>query len=165
MNIKTIAATALSVFGYAAADDQIVAGEARNFAQDFPFASDVGVNTEAPIIGVLTHYMSTYFHNEDVRYEDYSSYMSDATVKWIEASGGRAVPIQYYPVGDPKYRDETVNNWLMDRINGLVLPGGSATNSDFRSWTAGLLAKAEAINDAGDHFPVFGLCLGMQHMI
>ena len=165
MFIKTFVATALSALGFASASDEIIAGETRNFAQDFTFTDESGILIENPVIGVLTHPMMNYFIDKQAEYGLWSSYMSDATVKWIEASGGRAVPIQYYPPGDPNYRNEVVNNWLMDRINGLVLPGGAATSSDFRAWTKGLLEKAEAINDAGSHFPVFGLCLGMQHMI
>jgi hypothetical protein len=45
-----------------------------------------------------------------------SSYVAAAYVKWIEAAGGRAVPIRFY-VSDGELRR------LFDSINGLILPG------------------------------------------
>ena len=46
-----------------------------------------------------------------------SSYVAAAYVKWIEAAGGRAVPIRFY-VSDGELKR------LFDSINGLILPGG-----------------------------------------
>ena len=45
-----------------------------------------------------------------------SSYVAAAYVKWIEAAGGRAVPIRFY-VSDGELRR------LFDSVNGLIFPG------------------------------------------
>ena len=147
----------IGVLGYAAGEDIIYGKQEK--AQGFVF-DDATIVDERPLIGVASHYVGTYFTDRDPTYAAYNSYISDATVKWIEASGGRAVPILYN-----SYDNDATNNWLMDRINGLVFPGGSATSSNFKAWVAGLMTKAIAINDSGRHFPVVGICLGAQQMI
>jgi len=86
------------------------------------------------------------------------SYIAASYVKFVEASGGRAVPIQYdlTKAGVKK---------IFDNINGVLIPGGGAQLSphhQFYDTAAYLVNLTTAANDAGDYFPLHGTCLGME---
>eukprot|EP00826_Nyctotherus_ovalis_P010822 TRINITY_DN1282_c0_g1_i2.p1 TRINITY_DN1282_c0_g1~~TRINITY_DN1282_c0_g1_i2.p1 ORF type:complete len:273 (+),score=78.84 TRINITY_DN1282_c0_g1_i2:222-1040(+) len=67
---------------------------------------------------------------------------------------------------------------ILSKVNGVMLPGGmsSVVNPDpndaskqvFSLYTRTvkmIMEEAKAINDRGEHFPVFGICLGFEAMI
>lgn len=105
-----------------------------------------------PIIGVLAQetggevfekYGDSYF------YSDY--------VKFVELAGGRAVPIM---IDKPdEYYTEMFKN-----INGVLFPGGGADilTSGYAKAAQQLYKLAIQENDAGDRFPLLGICLGFQ---
>jgi gamma-glutamyl hydrolase len=52
---------------------------------------------------------------------------------------------------------------LMDDINGVVFPGGEGDDA-YETFERQIFEKAIELNDAGTYFPIFGICLGMQHI-
>ncbi|KAH8300715.1 hypothetical protein KR059_000115 [Drosophila kikkawai] len=104
-------------------------------------------------------------------------YLAASYVKHLEAAGAMAVPIW---IG----RDRSYYKGIMDRVNGILLPGGAVyfdeaemksnpnlTNDCVRSsehiyqlaMERNKLAKKE--NDAGGYFPLWGTCLGFQFLL
>ena len=66
------------------------------------------VANDRPLIGVLTQAC----HKCPGR-----SYVAAAYVKWVEAAGGRVVPIRFY-VSDSELER------LFNTVNGIIFPGG-----------------------------------------
>ncbi|XP_073969598.1 LOW QUALITY PROTEIN: gamma-glutamyl hydrolase-like [Rhodnius prolixus] len=107
--------------------------------------------TYRPIIGILAQEQDAPANN---------SYIPSSYVKAVESSGARVVPIfineslQYYQE-------------MMAALNGIVLPGGNvnltATTGFARSANI-VFDIATQINDQGDHFPLLGVCQGMQKL-
>ena len=116
-----------------------------------------------PIIGILT----TPSDFIDEYPPDQWSYFTSTYVKFIEAAGGRVVPIPY----DAPYTNLT---FLFNSINGLFLTGGGAnlyiqslsnntrTPSNNTAAAAYLLNLAVEANLNGNYFPVWGTCQGWE---
>lgn len=86
------------------------------------------------------------------------SYIPAAYVKWIEAAGGRAVPIRYYD------SDEQLR-FLFNSTSGLIFPGGLTwlyLDAPYVITARKLFEMANTANDAGDFYPIHGTCLGHQ---
>jgi len=62
------------------------------------------------------------------------------------------------PDADDKY--DTADD-MIPHLNGILLTGGSGGSRDFAKH---LLDQAKEINDNGETFPVYGICLGFQYM-
>jgi gamma-glutamyl hydrolase len=81
-------------------------------------------------------------------------------VKWIEAAGARVVPVLYN-------QSESQLSNIFDQLSGLVFPGGHigthGTAYGNASWY--LMKEAQAVNDNGDHFPMWGTCMGFQQIV
>lgn len=80
--------------------------------------------------------------------------------KWIEAAGGRAVPVPYNA-------SEAVLDGIFAAVNGLLLPGGGAPLGPSARY---LVEKAIAANQGDsqsppDYFPVWGTCLGFEWLL
>lgn len=84
--------------------------------------------------------------------------------------------LDVYPI--PTHISQENLRVLLSKVNGVMLPGGmsSIMNPDpnnankmvFSSYTKTvkmIMDEAKAINDQGDYFPVFGICLGFEAMI
>lgn len=68
--------------------------------------------------------------------------MAAAYVKWIEAAGGRAVPIRFY-VSDGELRR------LFDSVNGVIFPGeGTIFSSSFFVFGSSSKAAATEITNS-----------------
>ncbi|KAF5835633.1 peptidase C26-domain-containing protein [Dunaliella salina] len=105
--------------------------------------------TDRPLIGI----MSQPCHDCPGK-----SYIAAAFVKWIEAAGGRPVPIRFYNSEAELYR-------IFKQLNGLVFPGGLTwlwLDSPYVLAARKLFQWAVQANDAGDPFPIHGTCLGFQ---
>ncbi|CAI2372949.1 unnamed protein product [Moneuplotes crassus] len=108
---------------------------------------------ESPVVGILTQPCN-----------ETSDYIASAYVKFVEASGARAVPIIW------RYSDEEILN-LVSKLNGVLLPGGF---TPFRNEDGSLtehsrkveliLNKVKEFNDEGTYYPVLGICMGMQQI-
>ena len=108
-----------------------------------------GYKTNKPAIGILAqrcHDCPGY------------SYVAAGFVKWVEAAGGRPVPIRYYSSDAELKR-------LFNSVNGLIFPGGLTDlwmDSPYVVAARKLWTWAREANDAGDPFPIHGTCLGFQ---
>ena len=109
----------------------------------------MGYKTTKPTIGILAQRC----HNCPGQ-----SYIAGGFVKWIEAAGGRAVPIRYYSSEAELLR-------LFKSVNGLIFPGGLTDlwfDSPYVVAAQKLWTWAKEANDNGDVFPIHGTCLGFQ---
>ncbi|GFH25699.1 folate gamma-glutamyl hydrolase [Haematococcus lacustris] len=107
------------------------------------------VKNKKPLIGILTQPCHTC---------PGKSYIAAGFVKWIEAAGGRAVPIRFYASDEELYR-------IFKSVNGLVFPGGLTwlwLDAPYVITARKLFNWAVQANDAGDVFPIHGTCLGFQ---
>ncbi|XP_024366130.1 gamma-glutamyl hydrolase 1 [Physcomitrium patens] len=89
---------------------------------------------------------------------DYNtSYIAASYVKFVEMGGARAVPLIW---NEP---EETLRKKFAS-INGVLFPGGGASLKDtpFYRVAEKLFNWAIEANDRGDHFPVYGVCLGFE---
>ena len=96
-------------------------------------------------------------------------------IDWVQAAGAVAVPIpsgvawNTTPANWVTYPrspwDDATLDATFDAINGLLIPGGDpwpqVSSPAFRR----LYARAVAANQAGDYFPVWGTCAGMETMV
>jgi len=85
------------------------------------------------------------------------SYIAASYVKYIEGAGGRVVPIRIN-------QSESYYNNIFNSINGLLIPGGSASirSSGYSKAGSILYDLALEANNNGDYFPVWGTCLGFE---
>jgi len=103
-----------------------------------------------PIIGVVTQPTETLANLG-------SSYIAASYVKYIEAAGGRVVPIFH----NSSYAEL---EHMFNSVNAIFFPGGGADLDNTPLYLAGeylyqLMIKA---NDIGDYFPMFGHCMGFE---
>ncbi|KAJ1528079.1 hypothetical protein ONE63_007996 [Megalurothrips usitatus] len=111
--------------------------------------------TDRPVIGILCLELSPTVKKF---YGDHDSYIAASYVKFVEGAGARVAPVL---IGQP---DEYYRN-VVRSVNGLLLPGGATYFTEKNGYAAAgrrLYAEAIALNEAGVHFPVLGICLGMQ---
>lgn len=71
-------------------------------------------------------------------------YIAASYVKFVEAGGGRPLPLSYYASNE-------TTMWWLSRINGVLLPGGGAAVPD----------AARVAVEYGE-IPVWGTCLGFE---
>ncbi|XP_054629231.1 gamma-glutamyl hydrolase isoform X2 [Dunckerocampus dactyliophorus] len=107
---------------------------------------------DRPVVGILTQIVS------DAAMKPYgSTYIPASYVKYIESAGSRVMPIKL-TLTTAEYEN------IFRRINGLLLIGGAVDleTSDFARVSKIFYQLALKANDAGDFFPIWGTCLGMQ---
>uniref|UniRef100_A0A8D8U8K1 folate gamma-glutamyl hydrolase n=1 Tax=Cacopsylla melanoneura TaxID=428564 RepID=A0A8D8U8K1_9HEMI len=121
--------------------------------------SPLVLSTNAPVIGILAQeYHSPTFVKA---FPNHHSYIAASYVKHVEDAGARVVPI--FIGKNKEYYAE-----LLSRINGVVLPGGSAYFNDTDGYAdAGrhILYFADQINKQGEVFPVMAVCLGFELLL
>ncbi|KAM4617082.1 gamma-glutamyl hydrolase [Polymixia lowei] len=107
---------------------------------------------DRPIIGILTQLV-----HDDVMKPFGKTYIPASYVKYIESGGSRVVPIRL-TLTTAEYEQ------IFKSINGLLFIGGSADlqTSDFARVAMIFYRLALTANDAGDFFPIWGTCMGMQ---
>ena len=122
--------------------------------------------TYKPIIGVITQPTKVAQDAEEygppvsearAAAGEQGEYIAASYIKFVEAAGGRAVPIHYSA-------DEATLTSLAKSVNGILLPGGAVSLSNSSVYyQAGqtLYNAAVKFNDAGEHFPIWGTCLGV----
>lgn len=91
----------------------------------------------SPVIGIMAQPFGTS-----------TQYIAASYVKFVEAGGGRAVPLSYFA------DNETTLAWFK-QLNGVLLPGGGADLPD-----AAKLAVEYALKEP--NFPLWGTCLGLE---
>ncbi|KAL8426735.1 hypothetical protein Efla_002249 [Eimeria flavescens] len=129
---------------------------------------DVVRHRPAPVIGVLIQPVDdnlpsafSGFTREGLE-ASRVSYLAASYVKFIEAAGCVAMPVDLW-VSEEEHRR------LFSQMNGLLLPGGSA---DINEWekpyvkTVKLYYQlAQEANDRGQFFPIFAICLGFEALV
>jgi len=100
-----------------------------------------------PVIGIMTQPISSDL-----------SYLAASYVKYIEGAGAQVVPV--------RYDAPTANlSAIFAGLNGLLFPGGGASlalNSSYFQASQFMWNLAMNANRKGDHFPIWGTCLGFQ---
>lgn len=48
----------------------------------------------------------------------------------------------------------------MEKLNGVLYPGGNADGDDYYPFAKAIFEKAKEMNDKGNYFPLWGTCLG-----
>lgn len=118
-------------------------------------AMPTGLKTnDRPVIGILTQIVT-----DDIMKPYGETYIPAGYVKYIESGGGRVMPIRV------TYSTEYYED-VFQKINGLLLIGGAADlkTSDFARVAKIFFNLALKANDAGDFFPIWGTCMGMQQL-
>ncbi|XP_037535976.1 gamma-glutamyl hydrolase [Nematolebias whitei] len=107
---------------------------------------------DRPVIGVLTQLVS-----DDVMKPFGRTYIPDSYVNYIESGGSRVMPIRL-TLSTAEYEN------IFRKINGLFFIGGAANlvTSDYARVAKIFYRLALEANDAGDFFPIWGTCMGMQ---
>ena len=77
---------------------------------------------------------------KDPRFEGYTSYIMDAYIKYIEASGGRAVPLLY-----KGNLEETLAK--VDHLNGVFYCGCGADDDEYFNLGKAIYDKVKKFND------------------
>lgn len=116
-----------------------------------PKTANATPQTTGPVIGVVAQPKKSFIHPCDGDCE----YIAASYVKWVESAGGRVLPIPYD--ASPKDLDT-----IFASVNGLLFPGGSSLIS---KGARHLFLRARQANEAGDFFPVWGTCLGLEWMV
>ena len=122
-------------------------------------------NTESPIIGIMS-VQDFRFHDKDKYYAfAYNSYIAESYVHLVQLAGATPVFIEFdMPL---KQLD-----WLMENIDGLIMPGADALSYGFpktpnmqQKRVMWMVEKAKTINNNGKYFPVFSECFGFEAII
>ncbi|OMO92529.1 Peptidase C26 [Corchorus olitorius] len=106
-----------------------------------------------PVIGILSHPgdgASGRLSNDSN-----ASYIAASYVKFVEAAGARVIPLIY---NEP----EEILFEKLELVNGVLFTGGWAKNGLYYEIAQKLFKKVIEKNDAGDHFPLYAICLGFE---
>ncbi|CAL9187721.1 unnamed protein product [Musa hybrid cultivar] len=106
-----------------------------------------------PVIGIVTHPgdgASGRLSNVTSASNIPASY-----VKFVESAGARVIPLIY---NEP---EETLLDKL-SLVNGVLFTGGWAKKGLYFETITKLFQVTLERNDAGDHFPLFAICLGFE---
>ncbi|XP_010540146.1 PREDICTED: gamma-glutamyl hydrolase 2-like [Tarenaya hassleriana] len=106
-----------------------------------------------PVIGILSHPgdgASGRLNNATN-----ASYIAASYVKLAEAGGARVIPLIY---NEP----EEVLFQKLELVNGVIFTGGWAKRGLYYETVKKIFNKALERNDAGEHFPVYAICLGFE---
>uniref|UniRef100_A0A3Q3R4I2 folate gamma-glutamyl hydrolase n=2 Tax=Monopterus albus TaxID=43700 RepID=A0A3Q3R4I2_MONAL len=117
-----------------------------------PTTLSQGPVNDRPVIGILTQLVS-----DEVMKPFGRTYIPSSYVKYIESGGSRVMPIRLALTG-AEYEN------IFSKINGLLFIGGSADleTSEFARVAKIFYRLALTANDAGDFFPIWGTCMGLQ---
>ena len=108
------------------------------------------VTSKSPVIGILAQPIAP-FEDESLLY------IAASYVKWVEAGGGRSLPIPYDAV------DTEQLDLLFQQIDAILLPGGATPDLSFA--VRYMIQRAIDSNAEGNFFPIWGTCLGMEYLV
>ncbi|XP_010472700.1 PREDICTED: gamma-glutamyl hydrolase 2-like [Camelina sativa] len=115
-------------------------------------APDLNLNYR-PVIGILSHPgdgASGRLNNATNASNIAASY-----VKLAEAGGARVIPLIY---NEP----EELLFQKLELVNGVILTGGWAKEGLYFEIVKKIFYKVLERNDAGEHFPLYAICLGFE---
>ncbi|CAJ1957617.1 unnamed protein product [Sphenostylis stenocarpa] len=84
-----------------------------------------------------------------------SSYIAASYVKFVEASGARVVPLIFNEPPEKLLKK-------LELVNGVLFTGGWAKSGLYFETVTKIFKKILEKNDAGDHFPLYAVCLGFE---
>lgn len=118
-------------------------------------AAQAALTTDRPIIGIVAQHLYSDVYDPSSN----RTYIAASYVKFIEASGGRVVPI--FVNQTDEYYERIFNS-----VNGVLFPGGQADlrSSGYERATKVLFDLAVKANQKGTHFPIWGTCLGLEDL-
>lgn len=121
-------------------------------SEAFPSKLSQEAVNDRPVIGVLAQVVS-----DDVMKPFGSTYIPASYVKYLESGGSRVMPIRL-TLTTAEYEN------IFKKINGLIFIGGAVSleTSDFARVAKIFYRLALTANDAGDFFPIWGTCMGLQ---
>ncbi|KAK0601489.1 hypothetical protein LWI29_024763 [Acer saccharum] len=106
-----------------------------------------------PVIGILSHPgdgASGRLSNATD-----ASYIAASYVKFVESAGARVIPLIY---NEP----EEILFQKLKLVNGVLYTGGWAKTGLYFEIVEKIFKKILEKNDAGDHFPLYAICLGFE---
>ncbi|KAM1057720.1 hypothetical protein ACFX2A_031629 [Malus domestica] len=106
-----------------------------------------------PVIGILSHPgdgASGRLSNAST-----ASYIAASYVKFVESAGARVIPLIYNEPPDILFQK-------LDLVNGVLFTGGWAKSGLYYDVAERIFKKIIENNDAGDHFPLYTICLGFE---
>ena len=123
-----------------------------------------------PVVGILAQPRHLTSTNDDKQQQKQQyggrrssspHYIAASYVKWVEAGGAMAIAVPYNAT------DETVYDDVLQRIDGLLLPGGAAPLSQGVVTLLDKIRTLSTTTTQGDrrYFPVFGTCLGFEFLV
>ncbi|KAJ0101026.1 hypothetical protein Patl1_04901 [Pistacia atlantica] len=106
-----------------------------------------------PVIGILSHPgdgASGRLNNATN-----ASYIAASYVKFVESAGARVIPLIYNEPEDILFEK-------LKLVNGVLYTGGWAKTGNYYEIVERIFKKILEKNDAGDHFPLYAICLGFE---
>ncbi|KAK9088719.1 hypothetical protein Scep_027801 [Stephania cephalantha] len=106
-----------------------------------------------PVIGILSHPgdgASGRLNNGTN-----ASYIAASYAKFVEAAGARVIPLIYNEPPEVLAEKLTL-------VNGVLLTGGWAKTGLYFETVQRIFKQVLEKNDAGDHFPLYAICLGFE---
>ncbi|XP_004294089.1 PREDICTED: gamma-glutamyl hydrolase 2 isoform X2 [Fragaria vesca subsp. vesca] len=106
-----------------------------------------------PVIGILSHPgdgASGRLSNVTG-----TSYIAASYVKFVESAGARVIPLIYNEPSDVLFQK-------LNLVNGVLFTGGWAKSGRYYDVAEKIFKMILERNDAGDHFPLYAICLGFE---
>jgi gamma-glutamyl hydrolase len=106
-----------------------------------------------PVIGILSHPgdgASGRLSNATG-----ANYIAASYVKFVEAAGARVVPLIFTEPTEILLKK-------LELVNGVLFTGGWAKEGLYFETVKTIFKKALEKNEAGDYFPLYGVCLGFE---
>lgn len=127
------------------------------------FASAFPTQKEVPVIGILISPMQECnTPPNNILAQNPIGCIESYYARWLEASGARVIPIPWQSRNSPQ------RQYLLERVNGVLFPGGGLGGDDYDEYMAtlqGIVDYALAQNEQhNDPFFLWGTCYGFQLM-
>ncbi|GLU18045.1 hypothetical protein SLE2022_343670 [Rubroshorea leprosula] len=106
-----------------------------------------------PVVGILSHPgdgASGRLNNATN-----ASYIAASYVKFVESAGARVIPLIY---NEPR----EILLEKLQLVNGVLFTGGWAKSGLYFETLRRVFKKVLEKNDAGEHFPLYAICLGFE---
>ncbi|KAL1205707.1 Gamma-glutamyl hydrolase 2 [Cardamine amara subsp. amara] len=106
-----------------------------------------------PVIGILSHPGdgASGRLNNDTN----ASYIAASYLKLAEAGGARVIPLIYNEPEELLFKK-------LRLVNGVIFTGGWAKEGLYYEIVKKIFSKVLEKNDAGEHFPLYAICLGFE---
>ncbi|KAF5730748.1 putative Gamma-glutamyl hydrolase precursor [Tripterygium wilfordii] len=106
-----------------------------------------------PVIGIVSHPGDGA--SGRLRNATNASYIAASYVKFVESAGARVIPLIYNEPEDILFQK-------LNLVNGVLFTGGWAKSGLYFDIVKRIFKKILEKNDAGDHFPLYAICLGFE---